>query len=492
MAYGASKPSDGGELATTETPTRKRLVLYSSSPEPQEFNWSAVQAKLGRYCMNPNVSLVDLGMPSPMKWTPARKPEILDSSLPISEPSDAGSNSPQTSLRKRAARETFFWMAKPSTQVPVTTSWKRKASDLFELPPRKRFALSFEHEHRSCVSNVVPISSPLLHKTTDGKKRTAPRTLVTLPDRIQHRIYRFAVDDLITRKDVFVALFFASQMTRREVGWMAHVTADFGLWKLFRETVGRYRAEMGMPLLTSGMVELASTVVSNTQQSGAGGTKQAKTTKSRKQRARENRERYEREERDRQNQVRRTNQEAAQELKQKLKDEAKVKKAQKENRKQGLQEAHDSQQLELRLHQQMKAERKRQKRQRNRQSRALRKREEDRVIKFVKSEPAEEPQSLPRSEGPIRIKQEPGVSDCGNDGVGATGANASQRAALTVRYRDGDVVGAAAPELGAENKGRAMLEKMGWKAGMALGWGENKGSLTPVTQIVKTTKAGLG
>ena len=30
-----------------------------------------------------------------------------------------------------------------------------------------------------------------------------------------------------------------------------------------------------------------------------------------------------------------------------------------------------------------------------------------------------------------------------------------------VRYRDGDIVGGTAPEIGAENKGRAMLEKMG-------------------------------
>jgi hypothetical protein len=99
---------------------------------------------------------------------------------------------------------------------------------------------------------------------------------------------------------------------------------------------------------------------------------------------------------------------------------------------------------------------------------------------------------LSRSEEPIKFKQEPGVSDCGNGGFRATGANASRLGALAVRYRDGDVVVAAAPELGAENKGRAMLEKMGWKAGMALGLGENKRILTPVEQVAKTTKAGLG
>ena len=37
-----------------------------------------------------------------------------------------------------------------------------------------------------------------------------------------------------------------------------------------------------------------------------------------------------------------------------------------------------------------------------------------------------------------------------------------------VSYRDGEIVGAMAPELGQENKGRAMLEMMGWSTGTAL------------------------
>lgn len=65
-------------------------------------------------------------------------------------------------------------------------------------------------------------------------------------------------------------------------------------------------------------------------------------------------------------------------------------------------------------------------------------------------------------------------------------------AGSVVSYRDGEVVGAAAPELGAENKGRAMLEKMGWSAGTALGAVNNKGILQPVSHVVKTSKAGLG
>ncbi len=59
-------------------------------------------------------------------------------------------------------------------------------------------------------------------------------------------------------------------------------------------------------------------------------------------------------------------------------------------------------------------------------------------------------------------------------------------------YRDGDIVGGSAPELGTENRGRAMLEKMGWSSGTALGALNNKGILQPVSHVVKTTKAGLG
>lgn len=59
-------------------------------------------------------------------------------------------------------------------------------------------------------------------------------------------------------------------------------------------------------------------------------------------------------------------------------------------------------------------------------------------------------------------------------------------------YRDGEIVGASAPEIGAENKGRAMLEKMGWTVGMGIGAEGNKGAIDHVRHVVKTTKAGLG
>ena len=62
-----------------------------------------------------------------------------------------------------------------------------------------------------------------------------------------------------------------------------------------------------------------------------------------------------------------------------------------------------------------------------------------------------------------------------------------------VSYRDGEVVGAAAPEIGQENRGRTMLERMGWSTGTALGALNNsRGLVQPVAQVVKTSRSGLG
>ena len=66
-------------------------------------------------------------------------------------------------------------------------------------------------------------------------------------------------------------------------------------------------------------------------------------------------------------------------------------------------------------------------------------------------------------------------------------------ASANVSYRDGEVVGAAAPEIGQENRGRTMLERMGWSTGTALGASNNKrGLVQPVAQVVKTSRSGLG
>ncbi|KAB8293129.1 hypothetical protein EYC80_007483 [Monilinia laxa] len=93
---------------------------------------------------------------------------------------------------------------------------------------------------------------------------------------------------------------------------------------------------------------------------------------------------------------------------------------------------------------------------------------------------------LPRNDvGGRKAGAAPRRGGRGGGGGGGGGLGAAS-------YRDGDVVGASAPELGVENRGRAMLEKMGWSAGTALGALDNKGILQPVSHVVKTTKAGLG
>ncbi|KAI1130203.1 hypothetical protein F5Y10DRAFT_133873 [Nemania abortiva] len=71
-----------------------------------------------------------------------------------------------------------------------------------------------------------------------------------------------------------------------------------------------------------------------------------------------------------------------------------------------------------------------------------------------------------------------------------TGKSRTGKSSLVLR--EGDVVGQHASEIGAENKGRAMLEKMGWSKGMSLGTVETKGIIIPLTHVIKKSKAGLG
>jgi hypothetical protein len=70
----------------------------------------------------------------------------------------------------------------------------------------------------------------------------------------------------------------------------------------------------------------------------------------------------------------------------------------------------------------------------------------------------------------------------------AKGGSGSTAAA---QLRNGEVVGAGAAELGKENFGHRLMEKMGWSKGMALGKG-GEGRLEPVEQKVRLGTAGLG
>lgn len=56
---------------------------------------------------------------------------------------------------------------------------------------------------------------------------------------------------------------------------------------------------------------------------------------------------------------------------------------------------------------------------------------------------------------------------------------------------EGEYVGKDAPEIGQENVGRRMLEKLGWVDGEGLGAQGNKGISEPVMAKVKKNKSGL-
>ncbi|GAO46441.1 hypothetical protein SAICODRAFT_4763 [Saitoella complicata NRRL Y-17804] len=60
-----------------------------------------------------------------------------------------------------------------------------------------------------------------------------------------------------------------------------------------------------------------------------------------------------------------------------------------------------------------------------------------------------------------------------------------------VRNNNGSVVGGDAPEIGAGNLGRKLLEKMGWSAGQGLGVEGRTGISVPVMAVVKMDKRGL-
>lgn len=72
------------------------------------------------------------------------------------------------------------------------------------------------------------------------------------------------------------------------------------------------------------------------------------------------------------------------------------------------------------------------------------------------------------------------------------GASSLNRHDNAISYKEGEIVGQHATELTSDNKGRMLLEKMGWSKGMALGTIDNKGIMMPITHVMKKTKLGLG
>ncbi|KAF2025029.1 hypothetical protein EK21DRAFT_104228 [Setomelanomma holmii] len=79
----------------------------------------------------------------------------------------------------------------------------------------------------------------------------------------------------------------------------------------------------------------------------------------------------------------------------------------------------------------------------------------------------------------------------GSGPVKGSSFRSGPRARPQVGYRDGDKVGANAPELGPDNRGHSLMMKMGWSKGMALGSVDNQGILQPIAHTVKINKAGL-
>lgn len=69
----------------------------------------------------------------------------------------------------------------------------------------------------------------------------------------------------------------------------------------------------------------------------------------------------------------------------------------------------------------------------------------------------------------------------------ARGRNKNKVAVL----REGDIVGAEAPEISQSNIGRQLLEKLGWSQGEGLGAHGNKGISEPVMAKIKKSKTGL-
>ncbi|RCI11865.1 hypothetical protein L249_7454 [Ophiocordyceps polyrhachis-furcata BCC 54312] len=61
----------------------------------------------------------------------------------------------------------------------------------------------------------------------------------------------------------------------------------------------------------------------------------------------------------------------------------------------------------------------------------------------------------------------------------------------TASYHEGEIVGSQAPALAEGNRGRIILEKMGWSHGKSLGSSETKGILQPVALAMRRSRAGL-
>ncbi|RCK62565.1 Protein SQS1 [Candida viswanathii] len=86
-----------------------------------------------------------------------------------------------------------------------------------------------------------------------------------------------------------------------------------------------------------------------------------------------------------------------------------------------------------------------------------------------------------------RIDQKPAYAKKGDK----KNPHKSRGGDVKTRFKEGDVVGAEAPEIGESNLGRQMLQKLGWVLGQGLGVDGNKGINQPIVAKVKTSKTGI-
>lgn len=61
----------------------------------------------------------------------------------------------------------------------------------------------------------------------------------------------------------------------------------------------------------------------------------------------------------------------------------------------------------------------------------------------------------------------------------------------SLHVKEGDIVGEKAPEIGQENIGRRLLERLGWSKGEGLGADHNKGISEPIMAKIKNSKLGI-
>ena len=85
-----------------------------------------------------------------------------------------------------------------------------------------------------------------------------------------------------------------------------------------------------------------------------------------------------------------------------------------------------------------------------------------------------------------RIDRKPNPKDKKTKTISGRGSDSGGRA----KFKEGDIVGAEAPEIDQNNLGRQMLERLGWSKGMGLGL-SGRGINEPIVAKVKMSKTGI-